>query len=143
MKNILSVCLAVTFISFTLLNTLSWNTETVLRPTFKPAPEGGMAIKVTKKPSRNITILAWNSYWVWPDYGLGEGNLGFITHNCAIHQCYLTTNKGHLKKADLILMHGTGSRKSDILQLKKTLKKRRQSSNGWPLVAFFDKESPK
>ena len=46
---------------------------------------------LTEKPIsfKRLTILAWNNYWRWPDFGIGEGNQGFISHNCSYTNCFL------------------------------------------------------
>ena len=90
----------------------------------------------------NITIIPWNSYWIWPDYGIGIQNTGFLEHNCSCTNCFLSLDKSKIDKADVILIHGHelgGIKKEELINLKK----RRISKNGWPLILYWNKESPK
>ena len=88
----------------------------------------------------NITIIPWNSYWMWPDYGIGEQNTGFLEHNCSYTNYFLSLNKSKIDTADVILVHGheLGRIKEDLIDLKN----RRQKNNGWPLILYWNKESP-
>ena len=88
----------------------------------------------------NITIIPWNSYWMWPDYGIGEQNTGFLEHNCSCTNCFLSLDKSMVDTADVILVHGheLGRIKEDLIDLKN----RRQKNNGWPLILYWNKESP-
>ena len=90
----------------------------------------------------NITIIPWNSYWIWPDYGIGVENTGFLEHNCSCTNCFLLLDKSKVDKADVILVHGHelgGITKEDLINLKK----KRLRKNGWPLILYWNKESPK
>ena len=99
------------------------------------------ATSSTKYAAPNITILPWNSYWIWPDFGMGHRNLGFLEHNCSFTNCYLFLNKSEVDKADVILLHGheMGGIAASSLEV---LKKTRTDNNGWPLFLYFNKESP-
>ena len=90
--------------------------------------------------NEKIYILAWNNYWKWPDYGLGEENEGFKAHNCSYTNCYLSLDKKKVNKMDAILIHGHGMTSTDTLR--RTIKStRHKAGKGWPLVVYFNKES--
>ena len=58
----------------------------------------------------NITILFWNSFWVYPLFAMGEGNSGFIKNKCKYTNCFTTHRRSELyqenKKVDAVVVHG-------------------------------------
>ena len=58
----------------------------------------------------NITILFWNSFWVYPLFGMGEGNSGFIKSKCKFTNCFTTHHRSELylpdKRIDAVVVHG-------------------------------------
>ena len=58
----------------------------------------------------NITILFWNSFWVYPLFGMGEGNSGFIKRKCKYTNCFTTHHRSDLylpdKRIDAVVVHG-------------------------------------
>ena len=58
----------------------------------------------------NITILFWNSFWVYPLFGMGEGNSGFIKSKCKYTNCFTTHHRSELylpnKRIDAVVVHG-------------------------------------
>ena len=73
----------------------------------------------------NITILFWNSFWVYPLFGMGEGNSGFIKSKCKYTNCFTTHHRSELyfpdSKIDAVVVHGRSP------ELHKELKFGRQS----------------
>ena len=57
----------------------------------------------------NITILFWNSYFIWKYYGMGYRNKGFIKAGCKYTNCYTTTNRKKIvdnnTRIDAVLVH--------------------------------------
>ena len=91
--------------------------------------------------SFNITIIPWNSYWIWPDFGLDIENFGFIQHNCSCKNCYVSLEKSDVDKADIILLHGHEMSSVSVSSYE-NLKMKRQNNHGWPMILYFNKESP-
>ena len=58
----------------------------------------------------NITILFYNSFWVYPLFGMGEENRGFIKSKCKYTNCFTTHHRSELyfsdKKIDAVVVHG-------------------------------------
>ena len=110
-----------------------------------PTPVANGPTKTTSTSNtcqdQNITIVPWNDYWKWPDFGIGQGNEGFVKHQCSCTNCYLTLNKSHVEKADLLLIHGNdlGTIKHESL---KELRKKHTDRTGFPMTIFFIKEPP-
>jgi hypothetical protein len=90
---------------------------------------------------RNITIVAWNGYWHWSDFGIGIGNRGFVQHKCGCTNCYLSTDKQLAKSADGILFHG--HQMQDIPLQKLTYLRGIRNHDGLPAFIYFNRESPK
>ena len=59
-----------------------------------------------------------------------------MKHQCSCTNCYLTLNKSHVEKADLLLIHGNdlGTIKHESL---KELRKKHTDRNGFPMTIFF------
>ena len=67
--------------------------------------------KVVKADNNdNITILFWNSFWVYPLFGMGEENSGFIKSKCKYTNCFTTHHRSELylpdKRIDAVVVHG-------------------------------------
>ena len=106
-----------------------------------PVANGPKKTSRSSCQDQNITIVPWNDYWKWPDFGIGQGNEGFVKHKCPCTNCYLTLDKSHVEKADLLLIHGNdlGTIKHENL---KELRKAHTVRNGYPMSVFFIKEPP-
>ena len=91
--NVWLLYFSVFFFSLVVFHT--WR-KTVLENLLKvrqPKPSGPRRIldeeTVLLKSDKKLNILAWNSYWRWPDFGMGEGNQGFKAHNCSYTNCFM------------------------------------------------------
>ena len=62
-----------------------------------------------RQENDNITILFWNSYFIWKYYGMGYRNKGFIKAGCKYTNCYTTTNRKKIvdnnTRIDAVLVH--------------------------------------
>ena len=103
--------------------------ETVLK---QPQPLQKIVVE-----TKNISILAWNSYWHWPDFGFGKGNEGFKRHKCPLINCYLSLDRQKLHKSDAILIHGHGMQEREANELRKAVKSVQNSTQ----IVYFNKES--
>ena len=72
-----------------------------------------------------ITILFWNSFWVYPLFAMGEGNTGFIKNKCKYTNCFTTHQRSELfrsdKKVDAVVVHGWDKELSDNLKFGRIL----------------------
>ena len=92
---------------------------------------------------RKIVIVFWDSYWNWPDFGMGLGNVGFEKYNCSCTNCFTTTNKKLSQSADAIIFHGQNVPQDDVSALMKLKQERLERGTGYPLFIYFQKESPR
>ncbi len=101
------------------------------------------AKKTCKSNDKTITILFWNSFWIWPDYGMGLGNAGFLEHNCSCSNCHTTTDRKQAAVADAIIFHGQTLPEANMEYLRKLKEQRQLRGTGRPLFIYYQKESPK
>ena len=59
--------------------------------------------------NKSVMILFWDSYWIWPTYGLGPENVGFLEHKCQCANCYVSTDKSKSTIADAVVISWTNS----------------------------------
>ena len=83
------------------------------------------------KYQKRIEILAWNSYWLWSDFGFK------LLPKCSYQNCNLTTDKKRIYTSDAILIHGHGF--GDAKGLKRSLATFKNDYR--PLIAYFNRES--
>ena len=150
-KTNLWLCFSVSFFSLVVFHTWRKSEVIIGNSKFKQ-PQPSPPTKLFSEPLRlqsflkpkdneKISILAWNNYWRWPDFGIGEGNQGFKEHNCSYTNCFLSLDRKKIDTVDAILMHGHGMTSTDALR--RSIKTRREDTNGngWPLIVYFNKES--
>lgn len=132
MRYPVAFCLCLLFATMLLLH-IDFETPRSLKPVAKKIE------KTVKMKDQNFTILAWNSYWNWYDFGFGGfGNQGFKDLKCKFNNCYLIKGKYKIKEADALLIHGHQFEKSMVPRLQKMLKK-----SGQKILIYFNRESPR
>ena len=91
--NVWLLCFSVFFFSLVVLHTWRKSVLVNFLKVRQPKPSGPRRIldeeTVLLKSDKKLNILAWNSYWRWPDFGMGEGNQGFKAHNCSYTNCFM------------------------------------------------------
>ncbi len=103
--------------------------QTYRNPSPEPEVQLGYyrKLKTASNPTRNRskTILFWNSYWHWTDFGMGFGNAGFVKAKCQFSNCYTTTAKSLLDwksnknpEVNAILFHGVKLNPMGMTKLK-------------------------
>ena len=88
--------------------------------------------------TKNFRILAWNPFYKWKDYGLAD-NGGF--HACEVSNCVMTPDSKQLDHVDAIFMHGPAITHKVSENFTK-LRQISRDAKGWPLLVYFNKESP-
>ena len=72
---------------------------------------------------------------------IGEGNKGFIDHNCAYTNCYLTLDKSKMYEVDAVLLHGHDVESTKTLRA--IHKKRISMDKKAPIYVYYNKEPPR
>ncbi len=93
--------------------------------------------------NKTITILFWNTFWIWPDFGMGLGTSGFMEHNCTCFNCFTTTDRKLASVADAIIFHGQTLSEANIDDLQSIKNQRLDRGTGCPLFIYYHEESPK
>ena len=66
-------------------------------------------IVISTKDQR-LNILFWNAFWIWPFFGMGVGNEGFVSNKCKYQNCYTTNQREKLgdnhTRIDAVVVHG-------------------------------------
>ena len=64
---------------------------------------------ISTKDERS-NILFWNAYWNRPFFGMGVGNIGFVSNKCKYQNCYTTNQREKIRdkhtRIDAIVVHG-------------------------------------
>lgn len=104
--------------------------------------------KSSTESERNATktILFATGYFIWPYFGMGKGNEGFVESGCPYTNCYTTVDMKLADEADAVVFHGLDMdinmhRYYSILH---NLKTKRIKQRHWKqLFVLFAKESPR